>query len=466
MIREDILKTLPEEGIDAENPGEYRALLEDLQGNILKGHGRKHSVHLFLKFKDGQIDKVKEWIHNFAFKYVKSAFQQSQEAVCYRQEKISGGLFANLFLSCNGYEYLDIRPYKIPADQAFRYGMKNKDIQNSLSDPSLEEWEQGFANEIHALVIIANSNLSCLQENVNTIKQELPQLADIVQQDDGFILKNKAGNTIEHFGFVDGISQPLFLKRDINKAQEESDFSQWDPRASLDIVLVKDPNGKTDYSYGSYLVYRKLEQDVEGWNKDVRILATKLRISVDLAGALIMGRFQDGTPVTLSDQAKNVLPNNFNFDSDTEGTRCPFHAHIRKTNPRGDTGRVVSSPSYAESLEKERDHRITRRAMSYGESDSTKEPKEGSGMLFMCFQADISNQFNFMQAGWSNQKNFVNVNVGQDPVIGQSEGPQKWPTKWGESETMDYDFQKWVKMMGGEYFFAPSISFLKTIVEN
>ncbi|MCE2661350.1 MAG: Dyp-type peroxidase, partial [Microcystis sp. 53602_E8] len=96
---------------------------------------------------------------------------------------------------------------------------------------------------------------------------------------------------------------------------------------------------------------------------------------------------------------------------------CPFHAHIRKTNPRGDTGIVESSPGFNEALKIEKNHRITRRAVSYGENDATKEPEKDSGLLFICFQSSIENQFNFMQARWANPKNFVQVNVGPDPLV-------------------------------------------------
>ena len=465
-LTEADLKNIPPTGIDPENAGKYQGLLEDLQGNILKGHGRDYSVHLFLQWKPGQVTQAKEWIKTFAQNFVTSAKQQADEALRYRQEGVAGDFFANFLLTRKGYESLEFEPFQVPKDQPFTMGMKNSQIRSFLGDPAVEEWEEGYQDEIHALIIIADDHLIHLLQAVNQITATLRQVAVIVHREDGFILRNQAGQVIEHFGFVDGVSQPLFLKRDIVKAQtNDTDFSQWDPRASLDIILVKDHNGKTEDSYGSYLVYRKLEQNVKAFREDQQQLAQTLNINSDLAGALVMGRFADGTPVTKSDiPTYAVTPtNNFNYDADVTASKCPFHAHIRKTNPRGDTGRVESSPGFDEALAVEKNHRIARRAISYGENDPSQEPETGSGLLFLCFQANIENQFNFMQARWANPDRFVKVGVGPDPVIGQPEGTQQWPEKWGEAETQEYDFKLWAFMKGGEYFFAPSISFLKSL---
>ena len=52
------LQNLPATGIDPTDPGKYEVLLQDLQGNILKGHGREHSVHLFVQWKPEQMDAM------------------------------------------------------------------------------------------------------------------------------------------------------------------------------------------------------------------------------------------------------------------------------------------------------------------------------------------------------------------------------------------------------------------------
>ncbi|MEO1671730.1 MAG: Dyp-type peroxidase [Cyanobacteria bacterium J06631_2] len=463
------LQNLPEAGIDPNNPGKYEVLLQDLQGNILKGHGREHSVHLFVQWKPEQIAQAKEWIRAFAQTYITSAQKQSDEAINYKQNGICGGIFANVYLSRFGYEALGVKSPQVERQEAvgpgsvvdpFTLGMKSDPVRKFLSDPEVAAWESGFRQDIHALILIADDNINELLQLVNQVTAKLRPVAHILHREDGFVIRNNAHQAIEHFGFADGVSQPLFLKRDIEKVAPQG-FDKWDPRASLDLVLVKDPNGKTEDSYGSYLVYRKLEQNVKAFREDQQQLAQKLEMDEELAGALVMGRFADGTPVSESDQPTRpiTLPLNFNFDEDVAGSKCPFHAHIRKTNPRGDKTRI----GVYESLADEKNRRIVRRAISYGESDTTKEPETDSGLLFLCFQSDLENQFNFMQAFWSNNTSFVQDNVGPDPVIGQPEGVQKYPQQWGEPETEDYGFKLWVFMQGGEYFFAPSISFLSNL---
>ncbi len=38
----------------------YDKLFENLQGNILKGHGRNFTSHIFLRFEENKKDKVKK----------------------------------------------------------------------------------------------------------------------------------------------------------------------------------------------------------------------------------------------------------------------------------------------------------------------------------------------------------------------------------------------------------------------
>jgi Dyp-type peroxidase family len=458
LAKED-LSAVMDLGLDGQNPGPYAQLLSDLQGNIIKSHGREHSVMLFVQWRAGQDKASRRWIANFAASLITSAALQFAEAHNFRETGESGRVFGSLYLSRRGYEALGYGGPQLPADQAFRMGMQHDELAASLGDPPVSEWEPGYLQTCHAMVLLADDDLIHLLQTVNRISQDLRGCAEILQREDGFVLRNEQHQAIEHFGYVDGISQPLFALSDIQRERKtDPKFERWDPRAPLSLALVKDPNGQLPDSYGSYLVVRKLEQNVKLFKQSVQELARSLNVTPDLAGALAIGRFQNGSPLSESDRATSQTGNDFNFAADPEGSRCPFHAHVRKTNPRGD-----SVHEFNMSEAEERGHRIVRRAVSYGSYQLRDEPEKDSGLLFLCFQASIENQFNFIQSRWANASNFLRVGVGPDPLIGQPPGRQKWPLGWGEKLTRTDGFPLAVSMKGGEYLFAPSISFLRSL---
>ena len=171
-----------------------------------------------------------------------------------------------------------------------------------------------------------------------------------------------------------------------------------------------------------------------------------------------------------ADGVNEPVPNNFDYRDDPTGAKCPLHGHIRKSNPRGE------SVALGATLEQERSHLMVRRGITYGKR--AKHPNSPSlttaqmstkdvGLLFMAYQNDIGNQFEFTQAQWVNNKNFVQPDTGIDPVIGQgSAGGQRCPVEWGggaATARKAFDFRGFVTMKGGKYFFAPSISGLKAL---
>lgn len=471
------------------HPEDYQPLLEDLQGNILQGYEQDYAVHIFIKFKSDS-NAVRKWIRRFAEDYVTSAQQQLDYSNAYKANQC----FANFFLSAQGYQALGFqlkgKRGTFPA-WAFLSGMKV--FQKGLNDPPVKEWETGFQEDIDALILLSNDDTNNLQQQVIKVMEEVSSIASIINSEVGSVLRNNKiqpngkGQAIEHFGFRDGISQPLFFKQDIEQAKAEG-LNQWNPSAPLELVLVKDPFGQGTHSYGSYCVYRKLEQNVSGFREAEQQLAQTLGLvgkEAERAGALIVGRFRDGTPIALSpiEQGDALTLNNFNYADDIEGAKCPFHAHIRKTNPRGETGNTL------ESSDEQRLHRVVRRAITYGGTEVGQalqsailqsqhqlnplnqktlqtEEKDKVGLLFLCFQSNIFDQFLTMQKIWANQRDFVQYGAGIDTVIGQAEEDikeQNWPNQWGKSGNVSFHFANFVKMKGGEFFFAPSISFLKRI---
>lgn len=80
---------------------------------------------------------------------------------------------------------------------------------------------------------------------------------------------------------------------------------------------------------------RRITWILAGGLAGVRALASSLSADEGLAGALVVGRFKDGTPVTVQSSDGLGAANNFEYlRADRVGNRCPFHAHIQKANQR------------------------------------------------------------------------------------------------------------------------------------
>jgi Dyp-type peroxidase family len=458
-IDQDTLKALQQ---DARKP------LESLQGNILQGHGRERSVHVFLRFKTGQEAAVKQWITYLAGR-ITSAQRQFDEMQQYRQYKIPGRLFMSFFLSAKGYAYFD-RDFaqKQPGfDQvAFLSGMQAARLR--LNDPLPATWEPAYRQPSDAMVLLADDDEPFLLRQVRGLLDTVKEYAEICAVEHGRAMRNAQGDSVEHFGYVDGRSQPLFFESDLERERQNMDGTTvWNPGVGPNMVLVPDPYGREEQcDSGSYMVFRKLEQNVRAFKEREKKLAQALGLigeNAERAGALVMGRFDDGTPIALQRTAGRAHPvsNNFNYSEDPQGLKCPLQAHMRRMNPR--------QPGFP---------RIVRRGITYGIRE--KEPKDkpsleelpaaGVGLLFMCYQRNIQEQFEFLQGVWANDPRIpLEYQPGIDPIVGQpgasGVGQHKWPRRWGTAheELQSFDFHGFVTLKGGEYFFAPSIHFLRTI---
>ena len=451
--------------------------LKDLQANIFKHHGRDNAAHVFLKFKAGKTVDAKTWIKNKLEPRLTSAKKQLDDAIAFRKKKIDGGPLWSLLLSAKGYTYLGYDVTKL--DLTFQNGIKAS--VSRLKDPPVTDWEPWAKKEIHAMILIADSEAANVQFIAMALASELDSFADVLHVEFAHQQRNKRGNGIEHFGYVDGRSQPIMLEREMD--EEFDGTSLFDPSAGPAQVLVSDPFGAPGAS-GSYFVFRKLEEKVRSFKIHEQELATALGLTGDereLAGALVIGRFEDGTPVTLSKKPliesspepnKKSVPNNFTYELDKLGAKCPFHSHIRKSNPRGfSPGGIAFDQS----------RRMARRGLTYGErtddgSNIANMPEDGVGLLFMAFQQNIADQFEFIQQAWVNDPKFptmpppssrpTTVGTGIDPVLGQHApgvAPvQHWPNVWDEAPgvPVPFSFADFVVMKGGEYFFAPSLSSL------
>jgi Predicted iron-dependent peroxidase len=437
-----------------------RAMLDNLQANILQPHVRDHMSLLLLRFDDA--DDGRRFLRCLV-PLMKSARQHLEEVRSFRLSKAPGTVYVGVGISADGYRALghDLRTF---ADNRFQKGMKQADI---LNDPPAAEWEAPYRQEVHAIVLIGDSVAETVAATRAEILDLLPATATLLGEETGLGMRNPAGKGIEHFGYVDGRSQPLFLADQV--AAERS--VNWNPFFPLKHALRHDPLAPDpNRHFGSYLVFRKLEQNVRAFRQAEEELADRLGLTGEdraRAGAMLVGRFRNGTPLRLHGKPSSdgwPTQNDFNYAKDPDGAKCPILAHIRKMSPRD---------SRDGGLERIREVAMPRRGQTYGtrtddpwdDAPPETRPTGGVGLLFMAFNGDLR-QFETAQL-WANDDAFPQEGVGLDPVIGQGERTLKvrFPTVWGGPEFSPpvQQVPQTVTMKGGEYFFAPSLAYLNSL---
>ena len=478
------LLAAPVTAATAATDADTRGFLEDLQANILKGHGRDFAAHIVISFAGMAPDDVAALLRTLAGVCTSAGHQLRNNHRL--PPHLEGGTIRCLFLSANGYRALG--PHAaLPPGVAFSDGMRAP--VRGLNDPAPTEWDPGWSAAepiADAMFLVADSDNLVVTQEVRAVTEWLGSTAARVltiergRQQHRVFAPGGPSLGVEHFGYVDGRSQPLFLQEDIDNELASAGGANWRPGFPAERFIVPDPNGRTAHSAGSFFVFRKLEQNVLGFRQATNQLAAALGLAAAdaaRAGAMVVGRFQDGTPLTLQG-APALLdpPNDFNYAVDAAGLRCPFHAHIRKTNPRGDLT-VLGLPESAE-----REPIMARRGITYGcrdrladdsdFADAGHEPTSGVGLLFMAYMRDIEAQFEFTQKRWANNPNFApsatGIAHGIDPVIGQGGGPggsmHIYQDGWtAGAAPQSLSFASFVTMKGGEYFFAPSLSFLRGV---
>ena len=271
------------------------------------------------------------------------------------------------------------------------------------------------------------------------------------------------------------------------------------------------PSGPDWLRDGSLLVFRRLQQDVAAFRNGIVELRGQIRnqIGLDLSNthmaALLVGRWPRGTALTRNPDNDEVAPmahsfsvNHFSYaqrtwpvqvaddrwveleelrpkagqperfstvegvPGDDPATRCPAFAHIRKVNPRDLT---TDQGDEADTLMR----LVLRRGITYG-SPYPDDPDErvtddgDRGLLFLAYQSSIVEQFETLNTRWMNRSGAPEAPAGHDMLVGQAHGQRG---RHGEltiaHRTLELEPSgSWVFPAGGGYFFAPSVSALRT----
>ena len=290
--------------------------------------------------------------------------------------------------------------------------------------------------------------------------------------------------------------------------------------------LAEDTPGKKDFGRnGSYLVLRDLSQDVPRFWQFVDRQANHKPQDRRKLGGTMVGRMPPDIPIIPSgynivpaDDPKWLIPpgasitplggdsipgvgpklkdiwlNQFTYRNDPDGTTCPYGAHIRRANPRnadlpegtrGWIARLIrilgfgSKHSRDDLLASTRFHRILRRGREYGPllkpEDAAKEGAQVAdrGLRFICLNANISRQFEFIQASWITNPKFDGLDEG-DPLLGNRvplgaggiTNTFSIPQASGRRRRIDC-LTQFVTVRGGGYFFMPGISALRHLASG
>jgi Dyp-type peroxidase family len=248
---------------------------------------------------------------------------------------------------------------------------------------------------------------------------------------------------------------------------------------------------------GSFVVFRRLKQDVAAFSDFIDQTAGQLNLSPDLFGAKLVGRYKSGAPLEprtfagssaapdahVTDPGEvnpalgndNTVNNNFEYGDDPDGNFVPRASHIRKVYPRdqvpdAEFGLPADVGDDAES--RTQTHRILRRGIPYGESLGAPgpggAPNADRGLLFICYQSDLERQFEFVQKNWVDDRNFPAEGAGLDALIsnklpGSIDGCPFHPA--GKASACPVTIPSFIVTRGGEYFFAPSISALTDMLK-
>lgn len=299
----------------------------------------------------------------------------------------------------------------------------------------------------------------------------------------------------EHFGFADGCSQPAIqgvhddpVGGGVYKRMPPTWWRpfQWLEELVQDLGLMPVPRrwraistGEFLLGYenedgrlpagppsplgpnGTFMVYRPIQQDVPAFERYVTEEADRLELNHDLVRAKIVGRWPDGTPLTLSPERPNatiasnrVRSNDFlygeqrdGYRGDPDGFGCPLGAHIRRTYPRD------ALPGGGERSMR---HRIIRRGMPYGRSDSGDE----CGLAFICLSASIRDGFEFIQRMWCNAGDAFGLGSERDLIL-QQDAPKELTGmviqgRGNTSVVLAPPPHPLVRVRGCEYLFLPS----------
>ena len=417
---------------------------DDIQGDVLIGLQKDAEAFIFFTIDD--VAAFKKALRNAILPLVTSAKDVRRRERQIADAKAAGLKTRFLFLGLNiGFTSAGLTKLGAPTagmDPAFVAGAHTRE---GVTGDDLTLWPEAYAGgDIDGGLLITAPNRAAVTTHANSVLALLGATIKALPWEEG-ATRPQRGH--EHFGFLDGVSQPGI--RGLTKPQNPLDPDQGLPGQDLlwpGEFVFGYPGQKHDDMHapgpppamaspwmknGSYLVWRRLEQKVLAFRARVTAEAATLGMDEQLLAARMVGRWPSGAPLSRAPLQDDITlgpnpmeNNNFEFGNDGDQRRCPFAAHIRKTYPRDDMGDEGEADVQT--------HRFRRSGIPFGPEVDEKLDKIGAeqsrGLMFVCYQTSITEQFEFVQTFWVNNPDFVvnktrpgggpPIQPGHDPILG------------------------------------------------
>jgi Dyp-type peroxidase family len=506
--------------------------LADIQGNIVKAYGRygfpvaRHVLYHITNPESGR-------------QFVAGIAPLVTTSVPWLKGSEIPTTAINIAFTYQGLRHLDIPDDTMHGfPDEFSMGMKaRRDILGDVGPNHPSHWDPVWEQEVHILVSINAKDETALEAGYQKIEAIFMQMTGIIQLTghrgpDGGLLEYQPASALvnhwdkEHFGYSDGISNPDFEGCGEDPAnvigggkptgKDPATMEGWAPIKAGEFLfghadeaggLPEAPGPPLFSRNGTFLVYRKLHQNVKSFESYLDDEGRRFPGGKEALAAKFAGRWRNGAPLALfptqeaadafvaeyyalkkkgagasaTDKARLAQLESqwsgFDFNNDLEGARCPFGAHVRRVNPRsalmyakkGAFGHdAFDSPG---ALSNRR--RLLRRGLPYGLATDPPTDDGDHGVVMLIVSADLSRQFEFVQQQWMAYGNDFNLANDTDPLLGNHganencradgrmmiEGDKatgKPPYFCGGIPTL-------VETRGGEYFFVPSMTCLRMI---
>ena len=453
----------------------------------------------------------------------------------------------NISFSYNGLKKLGISVQTLQTfPDEFIIGMRNRAAILGDDGPSASgKWDPIWLKDVHIFISIAAPNEEAIEKRYNLILNLQKNLEGVKllnghkgpsqdYQDASPLYENGEPTAKEHFGYADGISNPFFKgmtpemgevigggrksRTGENGYGDPELESSWEPLETGEFILGhKDeaqeypvaPMPPLMAKNGSFLVYRKLHENVGKFNEFLETQSKNFPGGKEALASKMSGRWRNGVPITTypnEAEANEVATQHaaalkrlkeastsdekvqafaayreinkklvgFDFNKDLAGGGCPIGSHIRRMNPRGALEFGAKGAFETPSALADR-RRIIRRGLPYGKAESPTSNDGEHGIIFMAIVANIKRQFEFVQQQWMNYGNDFKLANDKDPLVGNHHSDEnladnrmiiEGDPQSGRPPYFLSQIPRFVETRGGAYFFLPSMTALRMIGEG